>query len=70
MSELSAAHIATQQEKLDAIFGITGGKSVDEFLDSLSLDTEKIQDTVLSIETEVKEQVDKLDQCQVSIQTC
>ena len=32
------AHIATQEEKLNAIFGITGGKSVNEFLDSLSLD--------------------------------
>ena len=40
MNELSAEtpHIATQQEKLDAIFGITGGKSVDEFLDDLSFE--------------------------------
>jgi len=41
MSELSTeapAHIATQQEKLDAVFGITQGKSVDEFLESLSID--------------------------------
>lgn len=37
MNELSTSQIATQQEKLDAIFGITGGKSVDEFLDGLSL---------------------------------
>jgi hypothetical protein len=39
MSEApQTAHIASQQEKLDAIFGITGGKTVDEFLESLSLD--------------------------------
>ena len=61
MNELSTSHIATQQEKLDAIFGITGGKSVDEFLDGLSLETNEIQDTVLSIEQELKDQVEKLD---------
>ena len=50
MNDLSAHHIATQQEKLDAIFGITGGKSVDEFLSSLTLESDDVQNTVLSID--------------------
>ena len=66
-NDLSAAHIATQQEKLDAIFGITGGKSVDEFLDGLSLETGKIEDAMLSIDNAVQRQVESLDSCQVQI---
>lgn len=41
MSELSSqqnAHIATQQEKLDALFGITNNEDLDTFLSGLSLD--------------------------------
>lgn len=41
MSELSSEkspHIATQQEKLDALFGITGSNDLDSFLSGLSLD--------------------------------
>ena len=53
MNDLSTSsqtpHIATQQEKLDALFGITGGKDVDSFLDELSLsEAEKIKDDALS----------------------
>lgn len=50
MNELSAPHIATQQEKLDAIFGITGGKTVDEFLDSLTLESGNVQKTLDAID--------------------
>ena len=42
-SDQTPNHIASSKEKIDAIFGITGGKSVDDFLDELSLDTNKIQ---------------------------
>ena len=69
MNEVSAAHIATQQEKLDAIFGITGGKTVDEFLDSLTLESGNVQKTMESIDQNVKDQIQQLDACQVSIQT-
>ena len=69
MNDLSAHHIATQQEKLDAIFGITGGKSVDEFLSSLTLESDDVQNTVLSIDQQLKDQVEKLESYQVSIQT-
>ena len=31
-------HIATQQEKLDALFGITNGQDIDTFLSNMSLD--------------------------------
>lgn len=37
-ADMPVAHIASQEEKLNALFGITGGKSVDEFLDGLKLD--------------------------------
>lgn len=37
-STLSASHIMTQQEKLDALLGITGGQDLDTYLDGLSLD--------------------------------
>lgn len=50
MNEVSAAHIATQQEKLDVIFGITGGKTVDEFLDSLTLESGNVQKTIDAID--------------------
>ena len=69
MNELSASHIATQQEKLDAIFGITGGKTVDEFLDSLTLESGNVQKTMDTIDQNVKDQISQLDACQVSIQT-
>lgn len=41
LSSTSTPHIATQQEKLDAIFGITNGQDIDSFLDNLSLDDAK-----------------------------
>lgn len=68
MNEISSEHIATQQEKLDAIFGITGGKTVDEFLDGLSLESDDVQKTMDSIDQNVKQQIQQLDSCQVSIQ--
>ena len=69
MTELSSAHIATQQEKLDAVFGITGGKSVDEFLDGLSLEADDVQKTMSAIDENVKDQMQQLDSYQVSIQS-
>lgn len=54
MNELSsnASHIATQQEKLDALFGITDGKDINDFLDGLSLDNaqQMKENTLSSIE--------------------
>jgi hypothetical protein len=40
----------SSKEKIDAVLGITGGKSVDEFLDGLSLDTEAIHSTLGAID--------------------
>ena len=42
--------IMSSKEKIDAVLGITGGKSVDEFLDGLSLDTEAIHETLGAID--------------------
>ena len=65
-NNLSSNHIATQQEKLDAIFGITGGKSIDEFLDDLSLDSDKIKGTMQEIDSSFKEQIENIESIQLS----
>ena len=68
--ELSApAHIASSQEKLDAIFGITNGKSVDDFLNELTLDADHVKQTMDAIESTVKKQSQIIDQCQNNIQS-
>lgn len=52
MSDLSTvaapSKILTQQEKLDALFGITQGQDIDTFLNELSLDNTQQQNDVLS----------------------
>lgn len=61
------SHIASQQEKLDAIFGITGGKTVDDFLNDLKLETDQISATMDNIDQTVKDQIDQLDNSQLKI---
>lgn len=57
MSDLSAdvppSKILTQQEKLDALFGITQGQDIDTFLSGLSLDNAQQQNDVMSALTEL-----------------
>ena len=65
-TDISASHIATQQEKLDAIFGITGGKSIDDFLDGLSLDSQQISSTIDQIDQKFKEEVESIESYQIS----
>lgn len=61
-------HIATQQEKLDAIFGITGGKSVDDFLNDLTLDDRsQVDSTLSSMDSALKEKFSEIDEMQKSI---
>lgn len=60
-------HIATQQEKLDAIFGITGGKSMDEFLDDLSFEDDSAGNALSAVDQALKDKIEELDQCQSSI---
>ena len=61
-------HIVSTKEKMDAILGITGGQSVDEFLDNLQLDTGKIQDAMSSIDSAVKSTVQSIDESMSSIE--
>ena len=63
MDELSATtkHIATSKEKIDSILGITGGKSVDDFLNDLSIDSTKIQDAIENIDDAVKTGLSQID---------
>lgn len=65
----NTTHIATQQEKLDAIFGITGGKTVDDFLNGLELETSKITETMDDIDSTVKTQITQLDNSQLKIES-
>lgn len=69
MDDLSSnnSHIATTKEKIDSILGITGGKSVDEFLDGLSLDTNKIQQAIEEIDDNVKDGLNKIDEKSIEI---
>lgn len=50
-------HQISSKDKIDAVLGITGGKSVDEFLDSLSLDTDAIHNTLATIDDTVKDSI-------------
>ena len=65
-NNISSVHIATQQEKLDAIFGITGGKSIDDFLNDLSLDSDKLHETIESIDQSFKDQIQNIEKHQLS----
>lgn len=56
------------KDKIDAVLGITGGKSVDEFLDSLSLDTEAIHGTLESIDDKVKDSLTAIDETASQLQ--
>lgn len=67
LSADAGIHIATQQEKLDAIFGITGGKSMDEFLDDLSLEDDTTENALSSIDQGLKDKIEELDKCQNEI---
>lgn len=63
-----STHIASQQEKLDAIFGITGGKSVDEFLDSLTLDgSNQPVEALSAFDESLKDKIDELNSQSVSL---
>ena len=68
-SKKQETHIVSQQEKLDAIFGITGGKTVDDFLNDLNLETEKISEAIDDIDQTVKDQITQLDASQLKIES-
>lgn len=58
----------SSKDKIDAVLGITGGKSVDEFLDSLSLDTEAIHGTLETIDDKVKDSLATIDETASQLQ--
>lgn len=59
----------SSKDKIDAVLGITGGKSVDEFLDGLSLDTEAIHKTLGVIDDQVQTSLQNIDQVASNIQS-
>ena len=56
-------------DKINAVLGITGGESVDEFLDGLSLDTEAIHETLGAIDDQVQTSLQNIDQAASNIQS-
>lgn len=58
----------SSKEKIDAVLGITGGKSVDEFLDSLSLDSDAIHNTLATIDDTVKDSIQSIDDTVAQLQ--
>lgn len=58
----------SSREKINAVLGITGGKSVDEFLDGLSLDTESIHGALGAIDDQVKTSIESIDKAAAQIQ--
>lgn len=59
--------LKSTKQKLDEMFGITDGKTVDDFLDGLNLDAQKIEDTMSSIDDGVKTQMKQIDECSKGI---
>ena len=62
-------HKISSTDKINAVLGITGGKSVDEFLDGLSLDTEAIHSTLGEIDDQVQNSLQNIDQAASKIQS-
>lgn len=67
MSESS--QIVSSEDKINAVLGITGGKSVDEFLDGLSLDTEAIHSTLGAIDDQMQTSLQSIDKAASQIQS-
>ena len=61
--------IVSSEDKINAVLGITGGKSVDEFLDGLSLDTEAIHSTLGAIDDQVQTSLQSIDEAASQIQS-
>lgn len=62
-------HKISSTDKINAVLGITGGKSVDEFLDGLSLDAEAIHSTLGAIDDQVQNSLQSIDQAASKIQS-
>lgn len=59
----------SSEDKINAVLGITGGKSVDEFLDGLSLDTEAIHSTLGAIDDQMQTSLQSIDEAASQIQS-
>lgn len=69
-SDVKESQFVSSKDRIDAVLGITGGKSVDDFLDSLSLDTESIHTTMSSIDDTVKTSIQQIDDAAMQLQKC
>lgn len=68
-SSTSAQPKVSSTDKINAVLGITGGKSVDEFLDGLSLDADAIHSSLTAIDDQVQSSLDSIDQAAMAIQS-
>jgi hypothetical protein len=46
--------MVSSKQKLNELFGITDSSSIDDFLDTMSLETDKVQETLSNIDTTIK----------------
>lgn len=49
------------KEKLDELLGIKPGESIDEFLDTLTVDSEQVSESMSAIKESVKENIENID---------
>lgn len=49
------------KEKLDALLGISEGKSIDDFLDNISVENDSAKNAIEAIDNEVKSKIKKID---------
>lgn len=54
-------HILTTKEKIDKVLGITSGASIDEFLSDIDEETNEIQSTFNSIDSDIKNGLEQID---------
>lgn len=53
--------IVSSKQKLDELFGITDSQSIDDFLDNMSLEADKVQETMSTIDDSVKQNLENID---------
>jgi hypothetical protein len=51
----------TTKERLDSLLGITEGKTIDDFLDNISVENNSAQNAIEAIDKEIKSNIKKID---------
>lgn len=51
----------TSKEKIDAVLGIKDNQSIDDFLDNIEIDADKIQNKVEQVSAQINEKIKSID---------